>query len=338
MKTSVWSFRDKEFLQKLRNDEIYYLVSSLLSLGDSGFGSERLYLSFDQNNLGRLQDFKFLFLCENIVYNGSPEVTEFTLGKIDNELDNIEIYTGHCDPKLLSPDRGKIDTTFVITALQSGMRPNVFRPISLLDGISRFLAEKSIDERDDNDLFNIRWHDGLPVDVRHEFNFGTFGPMGTDFSGNYFLIAQPEAQSRGGIKINFFQLKKIVDEQANSSEYQTEIEMTQHYIDSGTLQEYADAQVDKLHTLLLPSTNNKYEMHKERIVPIMTQTILSLLTDLTPEARVRLLENETPEELVEFCKEKYDEEFDLHVKDLGIAGAHEIAWQEALAILQNEQL
>ena len=40
--------------------------------------------------------------------------------------------------------------------------------------------------------------------------------------------------------------------------------------------------------------------------------------------------------VVIFCKEKYDNEFDLNVGTLGIAGAHEIAWQEALAILSED--
>jgi hypothetical protein len=168
--------------------------------------------------------------------------------------------------------------------------------------------------------------------MRHEFKFGVLGPMGTDFSGHYFLIVSPQAERYDGIVVNSFRLKKVEDEES-ISDYDSEIEMTQEFIDCVSLQEY----IDSNNIEMRPKSDVRYESHKIRIIPTLTQAVLSLLADLSSEARARLLENETPEELVEYCKEKYDEEFDLHVEDLGVAGAHEIAWQEALAILENEQ-
>jgi hypothetical protein len=78
------------------------------------------------------------------------------------------------------------------------------------------------------------------------------------------------------------------------------------------------------------------EQHKAEILPVMTQTVLSLLTDLSPSTRAKLLEAETPEELIIYCKEKYDSEFDLHFPFLGIAGAHEIAWKEVIDEFNDE--
>lgn len=40
------------------------------------------------------------------------------------------------------------------------------------------------------------------------------------------------------------------------------------------------------------------------------------------------MSGKTIEELIIDCKQKYEEEFDLHFPSLGIAGAQEIAWLE----------
>jgi hypothetical protein len=78
------------------------------------------------------------------------------------------------------------------------------------------------------------------------------------------------------------------------------------------------------------------ELHKAGMLPVITNTVLSLLPDLSPSTRAKLLEAETPEELAIYCKEKYDQEFDLHFSSLGIAGAHEIAWQETMAMFSDD--
>jgi hypothetical protein len=68
--------------------------------------------------------------------------------------------------------------------------------------------------------------------------------------------------------------------------------------------------------------------HKADMLPVITKTVLSLLPDLSPTTRERLLSGQTPEELVRYCKEHYDQEFDLHFPVLGISGASEVAWHE----------
>lgn len=78
------------------------------------------------------------------------------------------------------------------------------------------------------------------------------------------------------------------------------------------------------------------EQHKVNILPVMTKTVLSLLVDLSASTKEKMLEKETPEELVIYCKEKYDCEFDLNFPSLGIAGAHEIAWQEVFSEFDDD--
>jgi hypothetical protein len=78
------------------------------------------------------------------------------------------------------------------------------------------------------------------------------------------------------------------------------------------------------------------EQHKAGMLPVITQTVLSMLTDLNSTTIEKLLSGQTPEELIVSCKEKYDSEFDLHFPFLGIAGAHEIAWKEVIDEFNDE--
>ena len=76
--------------------------------------------------------------------------------------------------------------------------------------------------------------------------------------------------------------------------------------------------------------------HKIEVLPEITETVFSLLVDLSPSTKEKLLSGETPEELIECCKKKYDREFDLNFPSLGIAGAHEIAWREVFDEFNDE--
>ena len=78
------------------------------------------------------------------------------------------------------------------------------------------------------------------------------------------------------------------------------------------------------------------EQHKANMLPVITKTVLSMLADLNLSTIEKLLSGETPEELILSCKEKYDNEFDLHFPFLGTAGAHEIAWNEMISEFDNE--
>lgn len=78
------------------------------------------------------------------------------------------------------------------------------------------------------------------------------------------------------------------------------------------------------------------QQHKAGMLPVMTQTVLSMLADLKSSTTEKLLSGQTPEELIVSCKEKYDSEFDLHFPFLGIAGADEIAWKEVFDEFNDE--
>ncbi len=69
---------------------------------------------------------------------------------------------------------------------------------------------------------------------------------------------------------------------------------------------------------------------------MIIETVLSLLVDLSVSTKDKLLSGETPEELIERCKEKYDRVFDLNFPSLGIAGAHELAWREVFYEFSDE--
>lgn len=78
------------------------------------------------------------------------------------------------------------------------------------------------------------------------------------------------------------------------------------------------------------------EQHKVSMTPVIMKTAYALLADLSEATREKLLGNETPEELIEHCLRRYQEEFDLHFTNLGAAGAHEIAWHEVFSEFSNE--
>ncbi|MBS1508566.1 MAG: hypothetical protein JSS79_18160 [Bacteroidetes bacterium] len=325
-------------LEKFTNEEFYYMISSLLSLGDPGFVPERLYMSFDQNQLGPVQDIKFLFLTKNLIYTdeGEKEVTEYSVGKIDQEFDNIEIYRWQCDPKVMSPERPKVNVNLVRSTLCCQNSPLPFRPVSFLKGVNRIKCENEFDKRNDNDLFNLKWHLDIACGIQHQFDFGEIGRLGTNFSGNYFLIVQPDKVNTGRLIVNTFHVSLVQVEGLLTLDSER-VHVSENFIDSTSIQLYDSGGSNTTIAISRRQNAKRYQEHKNNMMSVLTETVLSLLLDLSPSMREKLLENETPEELIIFCKEKYDSEFDLNVDSLGIAGAHEIAWLEALAILKVDQ-
>lgn len=85
------------------------------------------------------------------------------------------------------------------------------------------------------------------------------------------------------------------------------------------------------------SKMDNYEKYKFERREVLTETILILLADLPGPKKEKILEDDTPEELVDFCKRIYDSEFDNNVQTLGIPGADEIACQEALGIFELDE-
>jgi hypothetical protein len=85
----------------------------------------------------------------------------------------------------------------------------------------------------------------------------------------------------------------------------------------------------------MSESNASRENHKIGMREVLTAAVLSLLNDLRADQRAKILEGDTPEEVVDYCKRIYDSEFDLNVETMGIAGANEIAWEEALGIFKS---
>ncbi len=88
----------------------------------------------------------------------------------------------------------------------------------------------------------------------------------------------------------------------------------------------------------MKETKERIAEFKKEKKQLLLQSVLDMLADLNAAQREKILDNGTPEELADFCKEKYDAEFDLRVEALGIAGADEIAEKEALGIFKSFDL
>jgi hypothetical protein len=103
-------------LSKFTNAELYYLISGALCDGDPGYTPEKLYVSFDQSNLGSVPEIKFLFITvtmfEGVGQEGNRECRKAYLGRIDSEFDDIEICCANYSPEQLDL-KEKLDFPFV---------------------------------------------------------------------------------------------------------------------------------------------------------------------------------------------------------------------------------
>jgi hypothetical protein len=329
-------FEDIYPLEKFTNEEIYYIISSLLGLGDPGFVPERLYLSFNERSSGEVPCIKFLLLTITLI--DEQEWTEYHLGKIDSEFDEIEIYSGRCSPSELTPEHETVDTTLIVSNLQERTYPNEFRPITFLRGIGRIVSPPDFNKRKNNDLFSFYWDSPCPRGIKYSFDLGKIGPFNTSFSGNYYLIARPEEKEFSNTIISSFKVHDNYDRKIYTDYVQFRIDVKESVVGLESIQLYDQGRSENISKVEVNANKENPKAHKENIVPVLTQTVLALLNDLSQSTKENLLEDETPEELVIYCKEKYDREFDLNFDSLGIAGAHEVAWLEALSILKDDQI
>jgi hypothetical protein len=267
---------------------------------------------------------------------GEELKVDFHLGKLDAEFDDIEIYSGRCSLEELDPEREKIDEALISSSLRGRTYPNAFRPITFLKGIERILSQPDFEKRKGNDLFKIYWNSPTPRGFKHKYEFGRIGPLGTNFSGDYVLIVSPDKMNCDTAKVNSFKVHDNEDPKIFTDYIQHRIDVKHSFIDSHSIQLYQQGESASMFVEEGVKENENFEKHKSSILPVLTETVLSMLNELSPVTKEKLLEGETPEELVVYCKEKYDREFDLNADTLGIAGAHEIAWQETVALLSDD--
>jgi hypothetical protein len=234
-------------LEKFSNEEIYYLISSLLGLGFPGHSPERLYLSF--KNDGGVGDIRFLLLSKDLLNaNDTKEIVYFNLGQIDYEFNEVEIYSGRCWPEQMDPEKNDIDVSAIRTILNDQKESNVFRPVSFLKGLSRIISSHGFSERDDNHLFKLYWNSPLPDGIRSTFDFGMIGPMGTNYSGDYYLIAEPDEDDFGTTKVKAF---KVFENDEDESEYiQEKIEVQHKIIDLLSVNNYENGEGELIAKLI----------------------------------------------------------------------------------------
>ncbi len=330
-------------LGKFSNAELYYIISSLLGLGDPGFCSEWLYLSFDYANSEYVPAIRFLLVVEDIQIKDSEEidVTRFHLGQIDSTFDEIQIYSSYCLRSEFDPGKEAVNVSVIQSALLNKSKSNTLRPMTLLRGIKRILSQVDFSDRQLNDVFNIHRYSSIPEDMRHNFDFGNFGSSRTNFSGDYYLVVRPSGHPFDGVKVSNF---LVFD--SNLTVEDDAIEISDTFIDIDSIQMYDNGEAENLGFKLFkqePASKvltmvniEDPEEYKSSILPAITETVYRLLIDLSPSTKEKLLSGETIEELIMLCKRKYDQEFDAHFPSLGLAGAHDIAWQEVFSDFNDE--
>ncbi|MBS1507019.1 MAG: hypothetical protein JSS79_10270 [Bacteroidetes bacterium] len=325
-------------LEKFTNAELYYIISSLLGLGDPGFGHEYLYLSFEESSLSGLAEIRFFLTTVDLISsNGKQtEVTNFHLGTIDSNLDDIHVYSGHCLRSEFDLEKSKICASFVSSIIHKKNSPNRFRPLTFIKGVNRILSQPDLPDRKDNDIFKFFWKSPMPDQTKFYFDFGIEEASKIDFSGNYYQIVKPNLSKLGGARVSEFKVSEEDDE--DSGEYiQTKVERHEAILDCKIIQRYESGEREELtYPSMVSSSNEDPDKHKSGILETITSTVYALLADLNPLTVEKLLSGETPEELIIHCQEKYNCEFDLNFPSLGTAGAHEIAWQEVFADFNDE--
>src|SRR5260221_5405795 len=117
-------------LEKFSNEEFYYIISSLLCLGDPGFAPERLYLSFDKMSLDGLGAIRFLLITNDLLIDKKEqtEVTYFHLGQIDSEFDEIQIFSGYCLASEFDSQKEEINVPFIRSIITEKNEPMNFVP------------------------------------------------------------------------------------------------------------------------------------------------------------------------------------------------------------------
>src|SRR5579859_1538239 len=135
-------------LEKFTNEELYFIISSLLGLGYPGHGPESLHLSI--RNRGELGDIRFLLLSKDLLNgNDDKEIVYFHLGQIDDEFNKIEIYSGRCQPEETDPEKGSVNVPLIRFAISEKTEPNEFHPVTFLNGLSRIISTKGFSEREE---------------------------------------------------------------------------------------------------------------------------------------------------------------------------------------------
>ena len=171
-------------LEQFSNEELYFIISSLLGIGYPGHGPESLYLSFDNNGY-EARDIRFLLLAKELLdANEETEITYFHLGRIDYEFDEIEIYSGRCAPEEMDPEKGYVNVALICSTLSGKTEPYQFHPVTLLKGLARIISPPGFLHREENHLFKLAWNSPLPEGIKSSFDLGVIGSWGTNFSGD----------------------------------------------------------------------------------------------------------------------------------------------------------
>lgn len=333
---------------KFTNAELYYVISSLLGLGDPGFAPERLYLSFDEMCHDLVPSIRFLLITESLDMqnNLEVEITCFHLGQIDCKLDQIQIYSSQCLKSEFDQGRDDIDISFIRSAVINKSKPNIFRPLTFLRGIDRIVSNPNCSERRNNDLFELYWNTSLFEKLRNPFDFGDIGPLGTNFSGNYYLLVRPSGQQFGRVAVNNFFLSDNDDD--TTDQFENNVEISETFVDSRIIQMYERGESEKPSLELFRLTNQSSirtelsgrvvnvedpEEHKQNILPAITETVYRLLVDLSPSTKEKLLSGETVEELIILCKKKYVESLTCTFLLWGSQGRVKLPGKKYLVIL-----
>lgn len=225
-------------LASFTNSELLYIISTLMDAGCSVDCSElqKLYISIDEkNDYGAVFSINYILVTSDTVSIGTFDLTGENSTVITYSFDDLSIDLEICD--------------FDITLLE-GKEQNfkIPHPYAFVDGMRRIAAISDLHIRKKNDTFRIYPETPIPANLFHRFNFSNIRTLGDkDFSGTYFLIAQP-AWDVDGLKmsVNCFEITDNNDDFSTNRYIIDKVDICKAWVTPESLDNYKNGKSNSI--------------------------------------------------------------------------------------------
>ncbi len=96
----------------------------------------------------------------------------------------------------------------------------------------------------------------MPEHVKFSFDFGKIGALGTNFSGDYYLVVKPHDEGLCGVKVSTFKVFDNADDEHMNEYIQDKIEMFHTVINSESIQSYDHGETENMSIKGIIQQNN----------------------------------------------------------------------------------
>ena len=225
-------------LANFTNSELYYIISTLLDAGKglSCADPQRLYIS--QNALSA--NYTIVISFNFVLITG----TSISIGTLDLDGDDIEVISySHKDEDVGLTLRLSKSDSFNLLPLEDGYHldevKRIPNPYTFVQGIQRLISQPTIKQRARNTTFNLYPDSPIPTEFKQNWDLSTVKSVsGTNFSGDYFLIAKPVSENENH-KMMVYNFKNTYNVEDDYQLYNPEqIEIIEESITSNSIKAF----------------------------------------------------------------------------------------------------